>query len=135
MLLPEKNIELDQAKEAASSANNISGSSSSILLSEPTSSSVKVRALRLPAFDENKDEIDAYIRRFERFAEIAGWKRDEWAINLGALLTGKALDVYSSLTSAEANEYDTVKDSLLKRYQLTEEGFRQTFRESKPQTE
>lgn len=57
----------------------------------------------------------------------------EMAINLSALLTGKALEVYFRLTSAEADEYDTVKDSLLKRYQLTEEGFRQTFRDSKPE--
>lgn len=133
MLMAEKNIELEQAKGAASSASNSSRSSSPILSSEPASSSVKARAPRLPAFDENKDEIDAYLRRFERFAENAGWKRDDWAINLSALLTGKALEVYSRLTSAEADEYDTVKDSLLKRYQLTEEGFRQKFRESKPE--
>ena len=76
MLMAEKNIELEQAKGAAPSANNSSRSSSPILSSEPALSSVKARAPRLPAFDENKDEIDAYLRRFERFAENAGWKRD-----------------------------------------------------------
>lgn len=62
MLMAEKNIELEHAKGTASSANNSSRSSSPILSSEPASSSVKARAPRLPAFDENKDKIDAYLR-------------------------------------------------------------------------
>ena len=41
------------------------------------------------------------------------------------------MDVYSRLSSEEATDYDKSSDALLKRYQLTEEGFRQKFRSSK----
>ena len=50
------------------------------------------------------------------------------------MLQGKALDVYSRLSSTEATDYDKLSDALLKRYQLTEEGFRQQFRSSKQET-
>ena len=41
------------------------------------------------------------------------------------------MDVYSRLSSTDAQDYDKLCDNLLKRYQLTEEGFRQKFRTSK----
>jgi hypothetical protein len=44
---------------------------------------------RLPKFEESKDDIDAYIERFERFSISQGWKEDTWAISLSSLLTGK----------------------------------------------
>ena len=78
--------------------------------------------------------MDAYLKRYERFAETAKWEKSEWATNLSALLQGKALDVYSRLSVDDAINYDALKTSLLKRFQLTEEGFRGKFRSSKPET-
>ena len=49
------------------------------------------------------------------------------------MLSGTALGVYVRLSSIEAEDYHKVKSALLKRYQLTEEGFRLKFRESKPE--
>ena len=91
----------------------------------------KVKIPKLPPFSDGKDNMDSYLKRFERFATNAKWPKEEWATNLSTLLQGKALDVYSRLSSAEALDYDKLCDSLLKRYQLTEEGFRQKFRTSK----
>ena len=71
------------------------------------------------------------MKRFERFATNAKWLKGEWATILSSLLQGKALDVYSRLSSDEATDYDKLSDALLKRYQLTEEGFRQKFRSGK----
>ena len=68
---------------------------------------------------------------FERFATNAKWPKEDWATNSSSLSQGKALDVYSRLSSEEATDYDKSSDALLKRYQLTEEGFRQKFRSSK----
>jgi len=45
-------------------------------------------------------------------------------------LTGKGLEVYTSMPPEEANDYNALKKAVLKPYQLTEEGFRQRFRES-----
>ena len=90
--------------------------------------SLKAKLPKLPAFCEGKDNMDSYLKRFERFALNAGWHKDEWATNLSALLQGKALDVYSRLSPVDAVNYDALKDALLTRFQLTEEGFRVKFR-------
>ena len=87
---------------------------------------------KLPAFDDEKDDIDAYLHRFERYATAQSWNPNNWAINLSALLKGKALEVYSRLAVSDASSYDKLKSALLKRYNLTEEGFRNKFRTSRP---
>ena len=75
--------------------------------------------------------MDSYLKIFEIFATIAKWSNEEWATNVSTRQQGKALDVHSRLVSTEATEYDKLCDALMKKYQLTEEGFRQKFRSSK----
>ena len=89
---------------------------------------------KLPKFDENKDDMDAFLERFERFAESQLRPEAQWAVSLSPLLTGKGLQVYSSMPSTEASNYSNLKTALLKRYQLTEDGFRSKFRNSKPES-
>ena len=79
---------------------------------------------KMPVFNERKDDIDAYLRRFERYAEAQGWVSDNWATNLSALLQGRALDVYALLPFDKAKDYDELKSALLKRFELTEDVFR-----------
>ena len=50
---------------------------------------------RMPTFEDSKDDMDSYLSRFERIAEINQWPREDWAANLSALLTGQALDTYT----------------------------------------
>ena len=88
---------------------------------------------KLPKFEEQKDDMDAYIERFERFARSQGWREDTWAVSLSSLLTGKGLEVYTSMPPEQADDYPALKKAVLKRYQLTEEGFRLKFRDSKPE--
>ena len=87
---------------------------------------------KLPMFNDEKDDLDAYLQRFERYATLQSWKKENWALNLSALLSGKALDVYSTLPSSEAQNYDTLKLALLRKYNLTEDGYRTKFKTSKP---
>ena len=77
--------------------------------------------------------MDTFIERFKRFAESQGWNRDERAVPLSPLLTGKGLQVFTSMPSDEALQYDVLKKALLKRYEMTEEGFRNKFRHTKPE--
>ena len=59
------------------------------------------------------------------------------AVNLSALLKGKALEaceVYSRLSNDNASDYVCLKTALLKRYNLTEEGFRQKLCIAKPES-
>ncbi|XP_045215060.2 trichohyalin-like [Mercenaria mercenaria] len=75
---------------------------------------------RVPKFEVSKDNMDAYLERFERFAKSQGWKEETWAVSLSSLLTGKGLDVYTSMPPDQANDYTALKKAVLKRYQLTE---------------
>jgi hypothetical protein len=88
---------------------------------------------KLPKFDDEKDDLDAYIERFERFAISQGWQGETWAQNLSFLLSGKALEVYSSLPETKVKDYDFLKKQLLTRFQLSAECFRHKFRNSRPE--
>ena len=81
---------------------------------------------------EGKDEMDSYLLRFERYATAQKWKKEDWATNLSALLKGKALDVYALMPVEEALNYDMLKAALLKRYELTEEGFKRRYKKCRP---
>ncbi|GFS23493.1 hypothetical protein ElyMa_005134500 [Elysia marginata] len=82
---------------------------------------------KLPHFQEGKDNLDIWLTRFERFAESNNWSRDKWSSSLCALLTGRALDCYGRLSSEQAQDYDKVKQALVKRYDLAEDGYRRKF--------
>ena len=61
--------------------------------------------------------------------------KDTWAIKLSALLTGRAMDVYTRMTDTDASDYDKLKKALLTRYNYTEDGYRKRFRETTSETE
>ena len=82
---------------------------------------------RMPCFDERSHDMDSFLHRFEVYAESQGRSKGQWAVYLSALLKGKALEVYSRLPVKDAQDYETLKDALLKRFNLTEEGFKQNF--------
>ena len=86
---------------------------------------------KLPFFDDAKDDIDSYLRRFERYSEMQGWPKTDWALYLSALLKGKSLECYSCLAEAEARDYNKLKSALLRRFDLTAEGFRESFMKRK----
>ena len=95
----------------------------------------RAKAPKLPSFVDGKDDLDAYLQRFERFAETAKWKKDGWASKLSALLSGRALEVYSRLSEESPKDYEKVKIALMKRHDLTEDGYRRKFRASKPEVD
>ena len=95
----------------------------------------RAKAPKLPAFVDGKDDLDVYLQRFERFADTAKWHRTGWASKLSALLSGRAPEVYSRLSEEAARDYDKVKIALMKRYDLTEDGYRRKFRASKPEVD
>ena len=90
---------------------------------------------KLPSFIDDKDELDSYLLHFERYTENASWEKDTWAIKLSALLTGRAMDVYTRMSDVDASNYDKLKKALLTRYNYTEDGYRKRFREATPETE
>lgn len=113
-------MELERLRSVNSTSQAASPSISEV---SHSGRSVGVNRYRLPCFEQAKDQIDSYLLRFERYAGVNGWKRADLALNLSALLKGKSLDVHSHLDESESMVYDTVKMALLRRYNLTEDGF------------
>lgn len=94
---------------------------------------VKPNLPKIPPFEENKDEIDSYLRRFERYATAMGWDKSLWSTHLSALLKGRALDVYALMSTAKVSDYDELKAALLRRYDMTEDGFKRKFHSCRPE--
>ncbi|GFN97178.1 retroviral-like aspartic protease 1 [Plakobranchus ocellatus] len=108
-----------------------------IIKNEPDGSSARssdagAKHPKLPKFQDGRVDLNIWLTRFERFAESNGWSRERWSSSLCALLTGRALDCYGRLSAEQAKDYDKVKEALMKRYDLTEDGFRRMFRTCKP---
>ena len=94
---------------------------------------IKAKAPKIPAFNEGQDEMDSYLLRFERYVTAQKWEPDTWATGLSALLQGKALDVYALMPKEDALNYDKLKVALLKRHELTEEGFKRKYKKCRPE--
>ena len=92
---------------------------------------VAMKALKLPPFNEDKDDLDAYWTRFERACAAFEVKQEHWSTQLARLLQGKSLEVYQRLSDADVGKYDVLKAQLLKRFRLTEGGYRTKFKLSK----
>ena len=44
----------------------------------------RAKAPKLPSFVDGKDDLDAYLQRFERFATTAKWEKTGWASKLNS---------------------------------------------------
>ena len=84
---------------------------------------------KTPKFEEG-DDIEAYLRTFERLAQANDWPQDTWAPRLAAVLTGKAREAYALMSADDIDSYDKVKLAVLKKYQLGSEAYREKFRSS-----
>lgn len=80
----------------------------------------------VPPFSEK--EVEKYFSHFERVATSLKWPKDVWTLLLQCVLTGKAQEVYSSLSLEQSAVYDTVKASILHAYELVPEAYRQRLR-------
>ena len=83
----------------------------------------------VPKFQEKS--VDKYFPQFEKIAANLKWPREFWPTLLQSVLIGKAAEVYLALSLAESSDYDKVKDTILKAYQLVPEAYRQRFRKYK----
>lgn len=86
-----------------------------------------VSNLRLvPKFDEG--DPDTFFSLFERVANSRGWPDAERVTMLQSVFTGKAQAAYSALSDLDSRVYKTVKEAVLKAYELVPEAYRQRFR-------
>ena len=82
---------------------------------------------RLPVYRDGED-ITSFLVRFEHIAELLNLIRNTWAIHLGTLLSGRAVEIYASLPDSVTADYDDLKKALLSGFNKTPETYRQEFR-------
>ena len=83
----------------------------------------------VPKFSEKA--VDKYFPQFEKIAENLKWPKPIWSTMLQSVLSGKAAEVYSALSTEQSSDYDIVKREILKAYELVPEAYRQKFRSYK----
>lgn len=64
-------------------------------------------------------------------ANTLNWPREFWTLLIQSVLKGKGRSSYFSLSAAQQLNFDMVKSTVLKSYQLTAEFYRQKFRNNK----
>lgn len=82
-----------------------------------------------------EDDIEAYLTTFERLMKAYEVKKERWSFKLAPQLVGKAQQAYAAMAPDEAMDYDKVKRAILRRYDITEESYRQRFRALKRKEE
>jgi len=75
-----------------------------------------------------RDDLDAYLIRFEGACTAFEIRPEFWSTQLTRLLQGRSLDVYQRLPAVEVDNYESLKNQLLKRFHLTEGGYRKKFK-------
>ena len=83
----------------------------------------------VPPFQEK--EVDKYFLHFEKVAENLNWPKEHWTLLLQSVLIGKARKIYTQLAVEQSHHYETVKELILKGYELVPEAYRQKFRNCK----
>ena len=89
---------------------------------------------KLPTFNEEKDKFNSYIARSESLATMRKWPKEEWAMQLSLILAGETLESFFGLSDKEQKDYKAVKDALMRKFSLTEEGFRKELFETSVHT-
>ena len=81
----------------------------------------------VPPFQEK--EVDKYFLHFEKVAENLKWPKEHWTLLLQSVVIGKAREIYTQLSLEQSSDYHTVKEFILKAYELVPEAYRQKFRD------
>src|ERR1700733_2188753 len=114
-----KELEVSAAQENSTRVSNSNTEVNNTRLSGNT------KDLKFPMFRENIDCLDAYLLRFERSCVANGVPERQWALSLARLLEGKSLEVYQNLDDDDSLNYSKLREALLKRFKLSESGYRQ----------
>ncbi|XP_064418480.1 uncharacterized protein LOC135358762 [Latimeria chalumnae] len=78
-----------------------------------------------------EDDIEGFLRNFERIAELEQWPQQTWPIYLAPQLIGQAQEAYQAVNAGGMATYEQVKAAILSRMGATPEKNRMRFRERK----
>ena len=71
----------------------------------------------VPPFQEK----DKYFLHSEKGAENLKWPKKHWTMLLQSVINGKTREIYTQPTVEQSSNYDTVKQLILKAYELVTE--------------
>ena len=92
-----------------------------------TTATASKEKIILTKLGENED-IEAYLTTFERLMTVYGVAQERWAVKLAPQLTRRVQQAYTAMATADAGVYSEVKKAILRRYDISEETYRQRFR-------
>ena len=88
------------------------------------------RSIRMPKLKE-ADDIESFLLAFERQMLTQGPPQRKWVTHLVPLLSGKALKAYTGLSEAASKDYTTVKETILKYFNIGITTYRNRFKAAK----
>lgn len=81
-----------------------------------------LNSLRLvPKFHEK--DVETFFTLFERVADARGWVDSDRTVLLQCVLTGRAQEAFSSMSTSDSSDYGKVKAAVLKAYELVPEAY------------
>src|SRR6218665_1696613 len=86
-----------------------------------------IRDVQMPTYDQSED-LHCYLNRFELTCNTLKISKDLWVLALIKSLKGQALEVHERMKAEDAQDYEKLKVELLKRFRLTEGGYRKKFK-------
>lgn len=95
--------------------------------SSPSPAAKNPDVLKLISRYDSQEEISIYLTLFERQIKRLGVEKENWVTYLLGLLPMEFVSVISREKEEDSNDYDYVKQLLLKRFKLSPEQFRQKF--------
>ncbi|CAG5120262.1 unnamed protein product, partial [Candidula unifasciata] len=84
-----------------------------------------------PQFNEREDRMDVFLEKFENVARSYLLDKEKWCLKLSLSLRGPSYECYSRLPPGQETNFEFLKNSLLKRYELTASAYRNKFRNAK----
>ena len=82
-----------------------------------------------PHFKKKKLINTSYT--LKKLQKNLNWPKEHWTLLLQSVLIGKAREIYTQLPVEQSHHHETVKELILKIYELVPEAYRQKFRNCK----
>ncbi|KAJ1136959.1 hypothetical protein NDU88_003372 [Pleurodeles waltl] len=73
-------------------------------------------------------DAEAFLVAFECAAEESFWPKDKWVMHLAPFLSKEAKTIYQALPYNTTHDYDRLKDAILNHVGISEESYREKFR-------
>ena len=100
--------------------------------SNEDSHNVRLKRLDIGMFDNEPQNLDPFLSRFETVCTAYKIDPELWGIEFSKCLSGPSLEVYNFLDNEGKQCYDTLVAALKKRFGISEGSYRKQFRTARP---